>query len=282
MTVAPAVKRLLKRKLTTLNLNPRRRVRKVVKDQMMLEEETGEVYFAIEDLGLPTLEVMVNTTEGLPPNAIVHRDVVDQFIKDRPEERDKKIIIVGRRADDLRVTYPSINNSEQLVECIMDNGSQIVSMDTRVAAGLHLSWDPDVVIHMQSANGSLSPTQGLARNVPFKFGEIVVFLQVHIIDKCPYDLLVGRPFDVLCETNVKNTKTGEQFITLHDPNSDRRCTIPTYPRGQRPSVMPPPQEKLLDSRTGEEVKQEESTESRIDAPSNGNDEVNFQESLMNS
>ncbi|THU77156.1 hypothetical protein K435DRAFT_824405 [Dendrothele bispora CBS 962.96] len=179
----------------------------------------------------------------LPINAIVHRDIVEQFLKDRPEERGKKIIIVGKPSDDLRVTYPIINGSNQMVECIMDNGSQIVSMDTRVASGLHLSWDPDVVIHMQSANGNLNETKGLARNVPFKFGDLVVYLQVHVIDNCPYELLVGRPFDVLCETTVQNTQTGDQFITIHDPNSDRRCTIPTYARGQKPKILPPPENK---------------------------------------
>ncbi|THU75871.1 hypothetical protein K435DRAFT_706213, partial [Dendrothele bispora CBS 962.96] len=173
----------------------------------------------------------------LPINAIVHRDIVEQFLKDRPEERGKKIIIVGKPSDDLRVTYPIINGSNQMVECIMDNGSQIVSMDTRVASGLHLSWDPDVVIHMQSANGNLNETKGLARNVPFKFGDLVVYLQVHVIDNCPYELLVGRPFDVLCETTIQNTQTGDQFITIHDPNSDRRCTIPTYARGQKPKIL---------------------------------------------
>ncbi|THV00693.1 hypothetical protein K435DRAFT_656697 [Dendrothele bispora CBS 962.96] len=243
--IAPAVKPLLKRKLNNLNVQPRRRKVSNNAQTVVGGSESEEVYFALEDLEQPTIDIFMQNNGDLPLNAIVHRDIVEQFLKDRPEERGKKIIIVGKPSDDLRVTYPIINGSNQMVECIMDNGSQIVSMDTRVASGLHLSWDPDVVIHMQSANGNLNRMKGLARNVPFKFGDLVVYLQVHVIDNCPYELLVGRPFDVLCETTVQNTQTGDQFITIHDPNSDRRCTIPTYARGQKPEILLPPENKLV-------------------------------------
>ncbi|THV00399.1 hypothetical protein K435DRAFT_657227, partial [Dendrothele bispora CBS 962.96] len=41
---------------------------------------------------------------------------------------------------------------------------------------------------------------------------------------------MGRPFDVLVESEVKNTKQGDQYITLTDPNSSRRQQIGTYSR----------------------------------------------------
>ncbi|THU77712.1 hypothetical protein K435DRAFT_625554, partial [Dendrothele bispora CBS 962.96] len=113
---------------------------------------------------------------------------------------------------------------------VLDSGSQIVSMDTNIAVGLDITWDPDVVIHMQSANGNLNPTRGLARNVPFRFGDITIYLQVHVMDNVPYEVLMGRPFDVLVESEVKNTKQGDQYITLTDPNSSRRQQIGTYSR----------------------------------------------------
>ena len=144
----------------------------------------------------------------------------------------------------------------------MDNGSQIISMDTRIATGLHLHWDPDVRVHMQSANGTLNSTRGLARNVPFTFGDITIFMQVHIMDDVPYDVLIGRPFDVLCETEIKNAKNGDQFITITDPNTGRKVTIPTYPRGERPSIKPRPIEKLVDEGNG--GNQEDSSESSED------------------
>jgi hypothetical protein len=249
LVVAPGVKRVLKRKMNNLNLQPRKmktfvQVNKGKKEEPISEQQEVP-YFLITDLEQPDLEVYMQSSEGLPQGALVQRDIADQFFKDRPDDRDKKIIVVAREAHDLRVTYPLINGARQMVECIMDNGSQIVSMDTKIAKGLGLTWDPEVVLHMQSANGELNPTRGLARNIPFRFGDIMVYLQVHIIDNCPYHLLVGRPFDVLCETVIENRSTGDQFITIHDPNSKRKVTVPTYARGEIPEIQlgptgPPP------------------------------------------
>ncbi|KAF5367456.1 hypothetical protein D9758_003820 [Tetrapyrgos nigripes] len=291
VATSPAVKRLLKRRLNNLNVKPRIRKRKVQVNKLAVAENERdpeeEIYFAVEDFEQPSMEVFVQGKGRLPPNSIVHRDVVEQFLKHRPEEKGKRLVIAARLFDDLRVTYPTINRSSQQVECIMDNGSQIVSMNTSVAAGLNLAWDPDLVIHMESANSTVSPTRGLARNVPFKFSDVKAYLQVHIMDDCPYQVLLGRPFDVLCETSVKNTKEGGQFITVHDPNSDRRCTIPTYARGQKPRILPPLVEKFVDQETGEEVplpledsegvkEEEKKEESKGENP-----ESNFQGSLMN-
>ena len=292
LAISPVVKRILKRKLNNRELNPKRRVQqpKGVKAFNIQEIESNsteeplrnaptESYFDIEDLAPATFQILMNGAENLPRNAIVHRDIVDQFYADRPEDRDKKVIIVARRADDLRVTFPAIRGGKQLPECIMDNGSQIISMDTRIATGLHLHWDPDVRVHMQSANGTLNSTRGLARNVPFTFGDITVFMQVHIMDDVPYDVLIGRPFDVLCETEIKNAKNGDQFITITDPNTGRKVTIPTYPRGERPSIKPRPIEKLVDEGNG--GNQEDSSESSEDSNKEESSE-NFQESSRNS
>ena len=38
-------------------------------------------------------------------------------------------------------------------------------MNKRHTIGVGLTWDPQVVINMLSANGELNPTAGLARNV---------------------------------------------------------------------------------------------------------------------
>ena len=46
-----------------------------------------------------------------------------------------------------------------------------------------------MTVHMESANKLLE------KNVPFKFGPITVYLQVHMIEKVVYKVLLGRPFD---------------------------------------------------------------------------------------
>jgi hypothetical protein len=56
-------------------------------------------------------------------------------------------------------------------------------------------------------------------------------MQVHVIRKPTYDILLGRPFDVLTESVVRNFRNEDQTITVHDPNTRRVATIPTICRG---------------------------------------------------
>ncbi len=137
----------------------------------------------------------------------------------------------------LRVVFPVVFGRER-VECVMDTGSQIVSMALKLAERMGMFWDPDITIYMQSANGQLKKSAGLARNVPFAFGDITVYLQVHIIDQPAYQILLGRPFDVLTESITQNHRNGSQSVTIRDPNSGKRITLPTHARGSF-SAEPP-------------------------------------------
>ena len=94
-------------------------------------------------------------------------------------------------------------------------------------------YDPAITISMQSANGGVTPTKGMAHNVPFAFGNITLFLQVHIMETTVYDVLLGRPFDALARTEIQNSSDDMQSITICDPNSDARIVVPTRPRGKR-------------------------------------------------
>ena len=139
----------------------------------------------------------------------------------------------------LRSVYPLINGVGQ-VESLLDPGSQIVSMSKEVATMLQVPWDPDIVVHMESANKSLEKTLGLAKNVPFVFGAITVYLQVHVIKNAAYRVLLGRPFDTITESIVKNSNDGSQSLTLTDLNTGERCEMSTYERGKPPTVLQRP------------------------------------------
>jgi hypothetical protein len=85
----------------------------------------------------------------------------------------------------------------------------------------------------------LKKSAGLSWNVLFLFGDIPIYLQVQIINQPVYYVLLGRPFDILSETNIKNYKDGSQLITIRDPNTQRRITLPTHARGKfQPSSDP--------------------------------------------
>ena len=130
------------------------------------------------------------------------------------------------------------------IESIYDSGSQIVSTSRKVAEELGLSWDPEVCIFMQSANGQVEKSLGVARNVAFNFDGITLYLQVHVINEPTYEMLLGRPFDCLTKSMVENDEDGSQRITITCPNTKRKVTIPTTPRGRsRPLAVKHPTEE---------------------------------------
>jgi predicted aspartyl protease len=58
-----------------------------------------------------------------------------------------------------------VNNQEQ-VETIIDPGSQIIAMADSVCHELGLIYDPTIQLNMQSANGEINRSLGLAHNIP--------------------------------------------------------------------------------------------------------------------
>ncbi|THU87698.1 hypothetical protein K435DRAFT_681225, partial [Dendrothele bispora CBS 962.96] len=142
----------------------------------------------------------------------------------------EKIIIVASQTEGLRSVFPKINGKAEEIEVVLDSGSQIVSMASSVASSLNLHWDPTRVIHMQSANRQLQPTKGLIQN--FEFGGLTIYLQCHVIEKPPYQVLLGRPFDTLTESTIKNFPDGEQKVTITYHNTENKMTVSTFPRGK--------------------------------------------------
>ncbi|THU96471.1 hypothetical protein K435DRAFT_664407 [Dendrothele bispora CBS 962.96] len=177
-------------------------------------------------------EVLLQDEGDLKAGLVVHRDITEQFRSDLESGDMEKIIIVASQTEGLRSVFPKINGKPEEIEVVLDSGSQIVSMSSSVASSLNLHWDPTRVIHMQSANGQLQPTKGLIRNVPFEFGGLTIYLQCHVIEKPPYQVLLGRPFDTLTESTIKNFPDGEQEVTITCPNTGNKMTVSTFPRGK--------------------------------------------------
>ena len=58
-----------------------------------------------------------------------------------------------------------INNQEH-IEAVIDPGSQIIAMSDAVLHDLGISYNLTIQLNMQSANGTVDRSLGLARNVP--------------------------------------------------------------------------------------------------------------------
>ncbi|KXN92621.1 hypothetical protein AN958_02286 [Leucoagaricus sp. SymC.cos] len=114
-------------------------------------------------------------------------------------------------------------------EALLDSGSQIISMSCEAVSTCRITWDPELTINMQSANGQITKICGLAKNVPFNFGNVTIHLQVHVMEQAPYRVLLGRPFSVITESQIANSTEGHQFISITDPNTGERASLSTYP-----------------------------------------------------
>jgi hypothetical protein len=192
----------------------------------------------IDAASLPgaTYEISTEDKEGVPKGSIIVNDPVLQYFNTISPGEKPKMVIVARESQSLRMVYPLINGVGE-VEALLDGGSQIVSMSKSVAEELEMSWNPEITVHMQSVNCSLEKTLGLAKNVPFRFSHITVYLQVHVIEKPAYKVLLGRPFDTITESVVRNDRGGGQSITLTDPNTGEKCVMKTHERGKAPTVL---------------------------------------------
>src|ERR1700742_1955367 len=205
--------------------------------QSYLKDNEISDIVSLDDLPRASSTFMVSVGDSnLENGTIVISDPVVQFLEALPEGQPQPIIIAAKDSQALRAVWPVINNVTN-EECLLDGGSQIVSMARDAAERLGLHWDPDICIHMQSANKQIEKTLGLARNVPFRFGDITVYLQVHIINSAAYKVLLGRPFDALTQSGYQNEIDGNMTMTLTCPNSRRRATFITYPRGEIPGYL---------------------------------------------
>src|SRR5262245_8745219 len=194
-----------------------------------------------------------DTEEEDPPNAttsntlysnskpasdtIVAIDPFEHYLQHLTPEQIPKHFIVAKESFALRSIHMRVNFRDN-IEAVVDPGSSIVSMSEAVAIHLRLSYDPTFFISMESANGTMDRTLGLARNVHCKIGGINLYLQVHIVRNPAYDILLGRPFDVLTCSAVQNFTDGNQTITIHDPNSSYVATVPTFPCNKPHFVIP--------------------------------------------
>ena len=185
--------------------------------------------------------VNLQDTTQLPLGSVVVHDLVEQLFNHTgytgPYQMPRTN--VASESADLRTLWPTIGGAGKK-ESLLDSGSQIVSMSLKAALELGVPFDPSFSITMESADKGQTKTVGLARNLAFDFGGIVYFLQVHIIRDPAYEVLLGRPFDVVSSINTSVLRDGGVVATITDPSNGKRLTLPTYKRGQMPRYQQQP------------------------------------------
>ena len=171
------------------------------------------------------------TTKKVKAAAFVSVDPVSKYFQSLDPCECHDGLIIAKESHVLRSVVPIVDGCLP-VECILDSGCQIVGMSRAVWMALKKELNPTHTVSMQSANGTIDRLLGIVKNLSFRFGTIELQLQVHIINDPVYDILLGRPFNVITESAIKNFRNEDQTITITDPNdSCRVVTIQTHPRG---------------------------------------------------
>ncbi|EIW58983.1 uncharacterized protein TRAVEDRAFT_48115 [Trametes versicolor FP-101664 SS1] len=167
----------------------------------------------------------------LEPGGFVLPDLYDVYLRDVAPSGESPPL---KNAKELHALWSIVGlvDTKEYVEAIVDPGCMIVAMSEHVCHHLGLLYDPTIRLNMQSANGEVEKSLGLVQNMPFKVSTIVVYLQVHVVCNAAYDMLLGRPFDVLTKSVIKNFDNEDQTITIKCPNTGQIATIPTIPRGR--------------------------------------------------
>jgi hypothetical protein len=179
----------------------------------------------------------------LPLGAIIVPDPIELYYEtlEPGEVPSLDRLTVAKESTAIRSVHALVDASQKK-ECTIDPGCQVVAMSEVCCHSLGLAYDPKIRLHMESANGTFDWSLGLARNVPFLVGTITLYLQAHVIRSPSYEILLGRPFDVLTESIIRNFNNEDQTITITDPNTGKQCTIPTFARGTHSARVAVPQD----------------------------------------
>ncbi|KIL00543.1 hypothetical protein PAXRUDRAFT_129578, partial [Paxillus rubicundulus Ve08.2h10] len=113
------------------------------------------------------------------------------------------------------------------VWCILDTGSEVIAMPKALWETLGLVAHLEYLMHMQSINKSSDLTIGVIENLGLDLGVGELYLQVQVIPKAPFHILLGCPFHCLMSATTEDFPDSKQLLTLRDPNTGKWYKIPT-------------------------------------------------------
>jgi hypothetical protein len=174
--------------------------------------QTPHITLSPEELYAISPEVRNRLREAITPKRVLNETVsTHALIEQVPDDEETSITVpdvyetyinslapgehpiplnVAQESHALRSITMVVDNREE-VEGIIDPGSWIIAMSEAVCHDIGLAYNPSIKLNMQSANGEVDQSLGLARNIPCKINSITLYLQIHIIRSPAYDILLG-------------------------------------------------------------------------------------------
>ena len=99
-------------------------------------------------------------------------------------------LIVAHHSVPLRSLEAKIVGTSWSILGVLDSGSEIVAMPKRVWEDLGLPVQSDHVMMMSNANTSTESTLGVVENLRLDFGASEICLQVQVVPRANFDLLL--------------------------------------------------------------------------------------------
>ena len=132
------------------------------------------------------------STNTIQVNELAGRDPgeVDRAFSDRMHRSDDGLI-VAHHSVPLRSLEAKIVGTSRSILGVLDSGSEIVAMPKRVWEDLGLPVRSDHVMTMSNANTSTESTLGVVENLHLDFGASEICLQVQVVLRANFDLLLG-------------------------------------------------------------------------------------------
>ncbi|KAJ4463398.1 hypothetical protein C8R41DRAFT_722034, partial [Lentinula lateritia] len=190
--------------------------RKKVKDAIT-SRRIGVDGVLLDDMKVlePVLMIDLDPAKELNSVPVSQEDLVN-FFTDFGDAREGDGFYVAKESHSIRAVNATIGGRP--AHCILDGGCSIVVMSDAACNAFGFAFDPEKRINLQSANRNTDWSLGLAKDVPFRFGDVIAFLQVQVVDSPAYDFILGRPFEILMQASYENFLSGDQHLTLTDPN----------------------------------------------------------------
>ncbi|TFY51017.1 hypothetical protein EVG20_g11208 [Dentipellis fragilis] len=114
---------------------------------------------------------------------------------------------------------------------VLDPGLSIIVMHIDAAKRANVPINYDCKLEMEGTNSTVSWTLGCAENVSMHIGSITFELHAHIVEKAPFQILLGHPFYNLLLCRSKDQEDGSVEIAIRNPQNPQHCiTVPSRPR----------------------------------------------------
>ena len=173
-----------------------------------------------------------------PPSAMVINDLYKVYLHTTPEDHRSSFLIVAKESSALWTILLLINDN-LYIKSIINHGSQAIAMLEAACHVLVLIYHPYIKLHMQSINIKVDEILGLAQNVLMLIGAIMLYVQIHIVCNPAYNILLGRPFNIVLESVVHEFSNEDQMITIHNPNTSKTATVLTFMHRTHPCTAHP-------------------------------------------